>query len=79
MTNKTYTLHYEMGQQAACRGDNIDTQPRFRSPTRIAAWLKGYADAQHDKQQREDAKNADKEGIKRLKSIIMQATEEPKA
>lgn len=70
---KSYTLHYEMGEQAAYRGDTADAMPPFRNANRVAAWLKGHSDATLEKQQRDEAQHVDKVGIKRLKAIITQA------
>lgn len=71
---KSYNLYYEMGGQAAYRGDTVDAMPSFRNTNRVAAWLKGHSDATLEKQRRDEAQRVDKAGIKRLKDIIRQVT-----
>lgn len=64
---------YELGKQSALNGDSIDNKPRYRKQNKVAAWLQGFADGKHEKEQRELNRSVDKAGIAKLKEIMQQA------
>lgn len=64
---------YELGKQSAHRGDSIDNKPAYRKQNRVAAWLKGFADGQHEQQEKILSRSADKAGIAKLKQVMKQA------
>lgn len=72
-TDKDTQLCYEMGEQAAYRGDSIATCV-FRSDRKKAAWLRGHADAENKKLY----ESASKDGLKKMALIISNILNEVK-
>lgn len=64
-TDKDTQLCYEMGDQAAYRGDPV-TSCVFRNDRKRAAWLRGYADAENQKLYN----TASPDGLKKICTII---------
>jgi ribosome modulation factor len=63
--DKDTLLCYEMGEQAAYRGDLITNCP-FRNVRKRAAWIRGHSDAENQKQYN----RASKEGLKKMCTLI---------
>lgn len=67
---------YEQGQQAAWGNHSVDSCPKYRKQNKIAAWLKGHADAAQERQRQEESRQADKAGLAKLKAMVKQALQD---
>jgi ribosome modulation factor len=64
---------YELGKRAAWDGLSVDDCPRYRKQNKVSAWLKGFTDIEHEKQNKALQGNVNKQGIIKLKQVISQA------
>ena len=75
MSDRELNDCYELGKMAAWDNQAIDACPRYRKQNKAAAWLKGFADGQQDKELKALQGNVNREGITKLKALVNQALE----
>lgn len=68
---------YEIGVNAAWRGESIDAMPKFQKSARSSAWLKGFADGQRAQKEHRERGAVNKSGLKKLFDVMRGALEEP--
>lgn len=67
---------YELGRQTAWNNKGIDDRPNYRKQNKLASWLKGHTDGEREKQQFNLSNEVDREGLRKLKAIILKSLAE---